>query len=156
MAVPAIGNRLEGNFHSVHAIDPPAAPADPQLKREPLQAQLCKEHSEPDLASAAQKLRAASIVESIPDAPQPAAAAARPAELRGGQGDQAPAAPAATGETEADQKTGEQPTGLDPAETPGVSTAHVHQQVASAFQQPNPNPFSSAFAYTERMNSAFD
>ena len=149
-------NRLEGNFHSVHAIDPPAAPADPQLKREPLPAQLCKEHGEPDLASAAEKLRAASIIESIPDAAPPPAAAARPAELRGGQGDETSAAPAATGKTETDPKTGEQPTGQQPAETPGVSAAHVHQQVASAFQQPNPNPFSSAFAYTERMNSAFD
>lgn len=45
--------------------------------------------------------------------------------------------------------------GQQPDEVPAVSAAHVHQQVASAFQQPNPNPFSSAFAYTERMNSAF-
>ena len=86
--------------------------------------------------------------EAIPDAPaQPgAAAAARPAELRGGQGGQAPAALSSIGETEAQ---------TDSAESPAVSAAHVHQQVASAFQQPNPNPFSSAFAYTERMNSAF-
>ena len=140
----------------MHALNPLAAPAEPQLKREPLQAQLRKENSESDLASAAQKLRAVSIGESIPDAPQPAAAAARPAELRGGQGDQAPAAPAATGETDSDSTTGPQPTGQQPAETPGVGAAPAPQQVAGAPQQPHPNPFSSAFAYTERMNSAFD
>ncbi|CAL5222116.1 g4432 [Coccomyxa viridis] len=136
----------------------PHVPSDPQLKREPLQAQLRKEQSEAELAEAAQKLHAVSIVESITDSPsQPGAAAARPAELRGGQGAQAPAAPETAGETEmkTDSAPGAPLAGQQPDEVPAVSAAHVHQQVASAFQQPNPNPFSSAFAYTERMNSAF-
>ena len=129
-----------------------AAPADPQLKREPLAAQLRKERSEADLDEAAQKLRAVSIGESIPDAAQPGRPSARPAELRGGS-DQGAAASNAIGETA--PAPGGQPAGQQAAQTPGVSAAYVQQQVASAFQQPNPNPFSSAFAYTERMNSAF-
>ena len=140
----------EGSCQSSHAYDSLGVLADPQLKKEPLQAQLRKEHSEADLADAAQKLRIASIVESTPDAREPVPPAARPAELRGGQG---PDAPKAIGETSSAPSG--QPIGQEPADMPGVSAAHVQQQVASAFQQPNPNPFSSAFAYTERMNSAF-
>ena len=60
------------------------------------------------------------------------------------------------GETPAAAAAGQpagQPIGQQPGQ--GISAAHVQQQVAAAFQQPNPTPFSSAFAYTERMNSAF-
>lgn len=134
---------------------------DPQLEREPLQAQLRKECSEADLIDAAQKLHAVSIVESIPDAQSSQPLAVPPAELR-----HAPASKT-SGKTAAGQPIGQQPAqasdrqpagepfGQQPAQIPGVHAAHVQQQVASAFQQPTPNPFSSAFAYTERMNSAF-
>ena len=124
--------------------------ADPQLRREPLQAQLRKERSEADLTEAARKLRNISIGESIPDA-------SGQEQLPAGQGaalSQAPA-PKAIGEdpaAAAGQAAG-QPIGQQPGQ--GISAAHVQQQIAADFQQPDPNPFSSAFAYTERMNSAF-
>ena len=127
-----------------------AVPADPHLKAEPLQAQLHEERSQTDLTEAAQKLRTASIGESAPITPRATPPAALPAELPGAG---APAGPSAMGEP-ASAAEG-QAHGQQPAHTPGISAAHVQQQVASAFQQTTPNPFSSAFAYTERMNSAF-
>ena len=127
-------------------------PADPKLAKDAQQSQPQKTTAE--LAEAAQKLRDMQIGESIPkelsQQPQQAASAA-PAEQS------QPPVTKAVRETAAATATPGQPAGQQAGQQPaqeGMSAAHVQQQVAAAFQQP-PNPFSSAFAYTERMNSAF-
>ena len=83
-----------------------------------------------------------SIGESVPD-PLQEKEMPQPPISKSAEPSQA-AAPKAIGETAAAS-----------AGQPALNPAHVQQQVADAFQQPCPNPFSSAFAYTERMNSAF-
>ena len=109
------------------------------------------------MIDAAQKLHAVSIGECTSDAQSPQPSAVPPAELS-----HAPAPKAsgkiATGQPPAqasDVQPAGQPIGQQPAKITGSSTAHVQQQVDSAFKKHSPNPFSSAFAYTERMNSAF-
>ena len=83
---------------------------------------------------ATQAVQSVSIGESTPD-PQQGKEAPKPPIGKSAEPGQS-AVPKAPGQAAA-------PTARQPALDP----AHV--------QQPSPNPFSSAFAYTERMNSAF-
>ena len=116
--------------------------ADPQLRRDPPEAKMQKEQSTAEVNEATQMVQSVSIGESAPDSLQqpekpkpPISKSAEPGQA---------AIPKAIGEMAA-------PTAGQPALDP----AHPQQQIADAPQPPSPNPFSSAFAYTERMNSAF-
>ena len=83
---------------------------------------------------ATQMVQSVSIGESTPDPPQGKEAPKPPISKSAEAGQSAvPKAPDQAAAPAAGQ--------------PALNPAHV--------QQPSPNPFSSAFAYTERMNSAF-
>ena len=94
------------------------------------------------MEQATQMVQSVSIGESIPDPPQGSEAPKPPLGK-----------PVEPGQTAAPKAPGQ--AAAPAAGQPALNSAHVQQQVADAMQQPTPNPFSSAFAYTERMNSAF-
>lgn len=106
--------------------------ADPQLRKQPVEPQIRKERSETNLAEVAQKLHDVSLCRAVLEAAQQPASAAEPSR--------APGLPAVPGSTRAAVLAAQRP---------------AQNLAAGPAQQPNHNPFSSAFAYTERMNSAF-
>ena len=127
---------------SQESIDGNWLAADPKLKKDAPEAESQKEQSRAGADQAARMVQSVSIGESVSDPPQ---------------GKEAPKPPisksAEPGQTAIPKAPGQ--AAAPAAGQPALNPAHAQQQAADAPQQPAPNPFSSAFAYTERMNSAF-